>query len=164
MVWDWFDRPRPARAPMPVREIKILHFDGINQTAAFAIALEGHLALIREGLSQPAQIVSWDDRAIVAMIGDEPAGVMNWREVKHWREVSLDLGYVRPAYRRRGVYRAMWNALVVKAAEVGARRIIASTHVDNAAMRATAAKLGRYEAAVSLWFDLPSPAHEETRP
>ena len=156
----WAAAQSAAEARRMRDALAISHHDGINHTPAFAIALEGHLALIREGLAPEAQIVSWDDQAILATIDGEPVGVMLWRKPDHWRDVTLDLGYVRPAFRRLGVYRAMWDALVVCAQDCGARRITSVTSVDNADMRAVAVKLGRREATIGLWYDVPLAAAE----
>lgn len=53
-----------------------------------------------------------------------------------------DLTGVRPAWRGRGVARALKGALAARAAAEGVRTLLATNHLDNAAMRAVNARMG----------------------
>ncbi len=73
------------------------------------------------------------------------------------KEVTLDirLGYVRPEYRRRGVYRQVWTALVEHARTLGVLRIWGGTDVRNEPMRKFWASVGRKEESVSGHYAIP---------
>jgi ribosomal protein S18 acetylase RimI-like enzyme len=53
------------------------------------------------------------------------------------------LTYVKPVWRRRGVYRKLWTALVKEVQERHVTKISGSVHVENFGMRAAALKIGR---------------------
>jgi L-amino acid N-acyltransferase YncA len=139
--------------------MRIEHFEGLNRTPATVLAIQGWLELQERGLGEPVMNLNWDANVIAALADDGACiGVIVWQHIKWTRQVFVDLGYVAPAARQQGVYRALWAALVEKARELKVPHIYGITHLDNIDMRATARKLGRIEIGVSLRFDVPTDA------
>lgn len=120
----------------------------------FAILANAELIASRAADEEVCQ-VAWDDHAVVAYDRDELVGILTYA-VLDWRSgVAIKLAYVRPAYRRRGTYRELWNRLVTACRGKGIRRIEGTVGTENAAMRAVAARLGRSETSVNLSFTVP---------
>jgi hypothetical protein len=132
--------------------IQTRHYEGINHTPAVELLVRAQSELLRDGLVIPQVMIFWDDRAVVAFSEDDRAiGVISY--AKPWgRELDIRLGYVLPEHRRLGVYRLMWDALVVKARELGATSIVGATRAENTAMRRTAAALQREELGIILRY------------
>jgi L-amino acid N-acyltransferase YncA len=64
-------------------------------------------------------------------------------------------GYVDPAWRGKGIYTHLWNALVDKARELKVKQIGSGTRLDNHRMRAVAKAQGRREVSVNMEFTVP---------
>jgi GNAT superfamily N-acetyltransferase len=133
----------------------IRYFEGFNRTPATVLAVRGWLDLNERGLGEPVLNLSWDANVIGAFDGETCVGVIVWQHVKWSKQIFIDLSYVDPAARRHGVYRAMWDALVVKAQEIGVAFIYGITDAANEAMRAVAKEVGREECGISLRFAVP---------
>lgn len=131
--------------------------DQINRTPAVELALRANAELIAAGLAEPLNMVSWDNKAIIGFVDGAPVGVITFYHIAYAKQLDIQIGYVLPTSRGQGVYRAMWNALVVKARELNALVIQGNTHLDNAPMRAAAKALGRIEIGVILKFNVPEP-------
>jgi len=139
-------------------EINVHHYDGVPRTPALLLALKGNVEIVEAGFAVPAVHFNWDSKAVVASIDGVPCGVITWNHTEWMKQVDITVAYVLPEYRRRGVYRAMWEALVEKAKVVGALEIMSNTAVANAPMRGAAAAVGRSEGGVILRFPLCSQA------
>jgi RimJ/RimL family protein N-acetyltransferase len=134
--------------------MEIKHYEGINYTPAFPLALKGNFELFTAGFSQPCQTISWDMNAVSAEVDGKAIGVIVWSKIAHMKEAFVNLGYVLPASRNQGIYRKMWDALVIRAQEEKLDHISGTTHVLNESMRAVARSLGRREEGVTLFFQL----------
>lgn len=137
--------------------IKIEHVDQIGGTPIIAFAVKAWMDELQAGLiDDTVQAVNWDDRAAVAyedvLLG--PVGIITYSKSDWLKKTNIKLGYVRPEHRQRGVYRKLWDALVVKSRELGMLAIDGSTHVDNSVMRKVAERLGRTEHSINLSFKL----------
>ena len=133
------------------------HYESLPYTPAIALALEGWHELAQAGHCDPGGIfVAWDHHAIVAFDKlDHPLGVLTFTKQDWNRTCFVVIGWVLPAHRSRGVYRAMWDKLVVLAQEWKFARIEGTTAIENDKMRAVAKALGRKERGVYLWYDVP---------
>lgn len=140
-------------------DIEVRLFDGVNNTPAAELAVRGWLDVVERGFGDGSLNMGHDQKAIVAyaMNGREqlPVGVMTYRLLDWCREVLICQSYVLPEFRGRGCYTAMWERMVLEAAELKAVAIVSGTHTRNQAMRTIAAKQGRVEVAVSLRYELP---------
>lgn len=133
--------------------------EGLNGTPAAELAVRGWLEINEKGLGGNELNMSSTLNAVIGYAPNGrdvlPVGVITWNvdDARVWVHQS----YVVPEFRGRGVYSAMWLALVNKViADLPAVRSIQSaTHVRNQAMRAIAAKQGRREEAVTLRLDIP---------
>lgn len=142
--------------------IETVYIDQINNTDALVLAIEAHYELMKAGLSNPMQMVGWDNSAILARTEGHlrtgtimiPAGVITFEHAKWQKRVYIQLGYVKPEYRRQGIYRAMWDELVRKARELNAKQIMGVVSAQNHDMLAAAKSLGRYQHSINLAFDL----------
>jgi GNAT superfamily N-acetyltransferase len=134
---------------------EIKHYDGINYTPAIQLIVEAQADLLRTGKSEPLLSALWDNQVVAAFEGDYCIGVITWNYSAWVKTASINIGYVDKNYRRKGIYRMLWDELVIKAREKGAVNITGSTHLDNAAMRAAAKALGRIESSVNLLYRIP---------
>lgn len=135
--------------------IRIEHYDGLNRTPALYLALKAHVELLAADLHEPVLNVYWDHRAIVAFDEQEPIGVLTYTHTPGMLQLDIALGWVAPERRGRGVYGLIWKALIGKAQELKAVRIMSTTHMNNATLRQTAQNQGRVERGIILTFDVP---------
>lgn len=135
--------------------MEIKHFRQISGSRAMEIAIEGEAFLHAQGFSSPHLHVQWNHEALVADVDGEAAGILVYADVDWKNEVWVVLGYVRPHFRRRGIYRALWEALVVRARQAGRPRIGGDTSIKNKAMQQTMEALGRRPVAIIYDFDVP---------
>lgn len=138
--------------------ITVKEYNGPNRTPAYELVLRANLELVQEGYSEYVFNVGWDNQVLVAFVGDYPVGVLVYSKEDYAKRWFINLGYVAPPLRNKGVYKALWNKLVELAAAAGTVQIDGITHIDNAPMRAVAEKQGRVETGVLLSFKLPSKA------
>lgn len=135
----------------------IEHYEGLDGTPAVVIALRGQADCAAEGGEQAIGL-HWSHNSITASIGGKVVGVIVWiGQVKESRRLWLQLGYVLPEFRGKGIYRVLWKALVEKAVEKKAQHICSATSIDNSVMRAVAKKQGRQEFAIGLRYVVPCP-------
>jgi GNAT superfamily N-acetyltransferase len=135
--------------------VQISHYAGIDGTPAVGLALRGQHECIAAGGDQAVGL-HHSYQAILATVDAEPIGVIIWFEQKEQHRIWLQLGYVLPEYRGRGIYSMLWDQLVDKARELKQPAIWSGTAVGNATMRGVARKQGRKEVAVSLKFEVPA--------
>jgi GNAT superfamily N-acetyltransferase len=121
----------------------IRHCDSMVHEGIIAIAVEGWQELLNRGICDDNTLVGWNHKALVAEEEGEILGILTYEAVDWTRSWSVVLGYVRPAHRRKGIYTALWEALVAKAREEKRTYIDGTTHRDNAEMQATMERLGR---------------------
>ena len=135
--------------------IRIEHFDRVMNTPALPLAVRGWHELLCAGLTDlGAQCVAWDHKAIVAFSGDTPVGVLTWFDQDWTGRLHVALAYVLPDHRRQGIHTTMWESLKDKAVEMKRTAIVSSTHIQNAASRASMLKQGRTEHGVYTQYRL----------
>lgn len=134
---------------------RIDHYQGLDGTPAVALALRGQTECLEHGGEQAVGL-HWSYNAITATIDGKVVGVIVWiDQMKDSRRIWLQLGYMLPEFRGRGIYSYLWSALILKAQEMKCPQIQSATNVNNYHMREVAKAQGRVEFAVSLRFDVP---------
>lgn len=135
--------------------MKIEIYDRLNFTPALPLAVYGWAEMLENGLALPEVLINWENHAIVSLMEDKPVGVIVWTKAEWKSEAYINLGYVLPAYRRRGVYASLFGALIERARDLKLNHIRGGTKISNHAMRAVAEKQGRREVGVDLYFEVP---------
>ena len=105
-------------------EVRISH-ERVSDDAAAPLVIKGCAELDRRVLLSH----HFQDAAVVAHRGAEAVGVISWRLTDGGAEIWICMGYVLPQFRRCGIYRELWEGLVLHARESGAVRIDASEEV-----------------------------------
>jgi GNAT superfamily N-acetyltransferase len=99
-------------------DFEIRHYQVVANTPALPLLVKGWAELLAVGHAGDGVLVCWDHKAIVAFSADLPVGVMSWSDVEWQNQLYVHLAYVEPGFRRRGVHRLMFRALVEKAREL----------------------------------------------
>lgn len=140
--------------------MSVVFFKQLNNTPALALAVRGWADVEERGLGDGTMSVFASLNAFVAYAENGrdhvPAGVITFDHDLTLNRIWIFQGFVLPEFRGQGLYRRMWNELVLKAIELKVAKIQSSTHVRNIAMREASKKLGRVEDAISMTFDVPS--------
>lgn len=137
-----------------IMEIDIVHYNGINYTPIVTLIAKAQLNLLLDGMSEPLISIFWDDDLIAAFVENKPVGFISYKYSEYIKTVNIHIGWVEPEYRRTGIYRQMWDELVIKSRDLKAKHIMSTTHLKNHQMRATAKKLGRNEISINLSYKL----------
>ena len=142
---------------LPLTLIRVQQLGG-SPYAGFAV--QAHAALLDEGLSDPSMtMVGWDTNAIVARVGrDEQmaVGIITYSYLNYCARLDIGVGFVVPDFRRRGVYRAMWDEIVLEAQRLKATKILGTTYIKNDRMVKVAVALGRRAESYNLVFEVPT--------
>lgn len=121
------------------------------------IAVEGWWDLIQRGLMGDKEyLLQWNNSALLAR--DEAGqivGVLLYQDVDWQNRVGVVLGYVRPTFRRKGVYGKLWAALIEQAQVLGRARIEGATHKENDVMQHVMQKLNRSATRIVYNFEVP---------
>lgn len=140
--------------------MNVVYFEQLNGTPALALAMRGWADVEERGFGDGLLNVYATLNALVGYAENGrdqvPAGVITFEHQEHLNRIWIYQGFVLPEFRGRGVYRLMWNELVLKALELKAAKIQSATHVRNIAMRAVSKKLGRVEDLIGMTFDVPA--------
>lgn len=136
--------------------MNIYHMKQINGSPEMGYA--AHVFAMMLGQNQcdaRFNMLHWEDEAIVFRdTSNNIAGIITFMEEKYNKRIWIKLGYVNQDTRAKGVYRAMWDKLVLIGRERDFTSIGGSTHIDNLVMRAVAKSFGRTEISVTLEFKL----------
>lgn len=126
-----------------------IHYsDRLNFTPALTLALRGSLELLESGL-YPHRITIYGQENVIWIGGinrSDPARgciVFDVDGEDVFKRLWVLLSYVDPTFRRRGIFKQMWEALEVRARELGVRRISGGVAIENGAMQAAALSVGR---------------------
>jgi GNAT superfamily N-acetyltransferase len=134
--------------------VTICQYDGINNTPAPALIAQAWTEMLTAGTVSNETVSSWDNQALVAFYGEAPAGLLTYDHVKYRKLVWIQLAWVAPAFRRLGIYRKLWDRVVIEARRLEAVKIQGGTALNNTVMREAARKMGRAELYVVTNFDL----------
>jgi GNAT superfamily N-acetyltransferase len=148
--------PPPARPRFP---IEFQEFERINNTPAIALIARAWSELLEAGLAAPELVGHWQQKAIVGNFDGEAIALITWEPVEYKNCIWLQMGYVDPSYRRRGIYVQMWERLVAKARELKIPQIESGIHVRNEAALALSDSLGRERIAIMTRYRVPEAIH-----
>ena len=141
-------------------EVEIRYYQPLNGSPLVPLATRAWADIMEAGLGGPYTLLSWDNHGLGAFHGEELVGLLVWADVEWRREYQVTLGYVRPDWRQRGVYRRLWAHLVLRAQEAGRERIEGTTYLENHAMRAAMEGLGRRAVSINYTYDVPARGKE----
>ncbi len=125
-----------------------------NCTRAFALLAEGWNELVqsdwtREGVSQSPVLAS--DEVIYAISAEgDIVGAMAFMAQDD--AIKVNLSYVEPSCRRKGIYTMMFNELLKLAKERGVIHLTSEVSAENKVMQAVLRHTGR--AAVAIVFEM----------
>lgn len=137
---------------------KIDHSDKLTLAPQSVIKLahEGCNALVQSDLVFPRALFSmdWDSRVMYATddVGGDVVGITCFKLTEHRRSWYVSLSYVEPSSRRRGVYRALWSALLERARAEKIDLINSATHANNTEMLEINRRLGKKVLMVEYEF------------
>lgn len=142
-------------------EIEVKHVDRLNGSPAAQLAVAGWMDVVSRDLGEPGGVLNMADsqKAFIGLVmnGREqlPVGVLSYFTVDHHSTLWLMQAYVVEEFRGRGIYTAMFDAAIAKAAELGLDRVQLATHMRNTAMREIAKRHHGAETAVIVTFEVP---------
>lgn len=129
---------------------------GLFGTPVLALVVQGWHEGLTQGYLDPFENpINWDDEAIYATHNDgEIVGVLCWAH-QEWNKVAvIRFGYVKPEYRRQGIYGFLHADFMDAAKEKKVLRISSATFIRNIPVRGAALKRGDFEHKVTLEHDL----------
>ena len=126
-------------------------------TNAFALLVEGWNEMVQEGWTPDGVAVSpvrASDEVFYAVSKEgDIVGAMAFRTEDD--AIRINLSYVEPSSRRRGIYRQMLDELLKLARERSILKLISEVSTENKVMRAVLHRTGRR--AVAVVFELTVP-------
>lgn len=130
----------------------------LGGTPYAGFAVRAHAALIEEGLSEPHEVMVYNDQsAIVARLATgEPIGIVTFTKVDATNSFFIRIGFVVPDFRRRGVFRLMQDELFITAERRGVTRIEFASMIGNTVMNRVATSVGYHVRAQVYRMDLPT--------
>ncbi|MDR3488800.1 MAG: GNAT family N-acetyltransferase [Bradyrhizobium sp.] len=128
--------------------IEIEEFPHLNYSPGFALAAEGFARLAAEHPDATEASLHFLQKTITARIDDKVVGVIVWEKTEYNRQAWIVLGYVTPAYQRRGVYNALYRRLVEIARRENLRSVAGGVAYGNRSMRAVAERQSRAPVAI----------------
>jgi GNAT superfamily N-acetyltransferase len=111
--------------------MRIARYDSINYTPAVILATKGWLEANVAGYGEPCASIHFEQKGIVAFVGELPVGVITWTHQPSLKAVYAEQIYVLPEHRRRGVMKAMWRDLAQQARELFVPHIRLGTSPKN---------------------------------
>lgn len=138
---------------LPGVVIKTVH--EVACTPLMLILARATLELAENGYDGGTTPFSWNSSAIYAECDGKIVGVLAWKRIDWQKQLWIEVGYVLPDYRRRGIYRKMFERLVEKAKALSVRSIAGGVDPDNLAMRHVADSLGRKATSITYEYELP---------
>lgn len=134
--------------------IEVTVLPKINRTPAMKLLAKGWHELLEHGFTDSIVMLGWDDQGIMATLDGTPIGVIAFSESTGDDTLWIKIGYVVPTYRRCGVYRQMWDALVKLARERKLKEIQGATDPRNERMIRVNERLGRSVRALFYKYEL----------
>ena len=134
--------------------------------AAFAAALRAHAELYARGWTEVLALTGQEE-AVVVVNGPRLADVTGLIVFEPCDDISafwVQLSWVSPKARRRGIWRRMWNVLVEEAWARGILKIQSGHHVDNEPMRRAMLSAGRRPKMILYDYDVERLTQAEDGP
>lgn len=136
-------------------DIETRYYPKIPGTEAIPFLVHAWGKLIERDLCEPGDIfLDHENGAVLAFVGGVAVGAISYSYAEWNRKMWIQIGFVKPPWRRMGIYTALWQRLLGVAADIGCQSIVSATNIGNAPMRATSAKFGRQETQVTLVYKL----------
>lgn len=136
--------------PLNIKRVKQL-----GGTPHLGFALRAYAACIEEGVVSARELpFGWDARGLVAYVRDEPAGVLVYGTAPWSQTYHVIFGFVLPDFRRRGIYRALFDELTCVAMDEGVAAITGTVAVGNKGMQAVMTRLGRAPETITYGFEV----------
>jgi hypothetical protein len=111
---------------------------------ALPLAVDGWNNLIADGFSREGAVaLSWDPSPLWIEYKGRPVAILTFTHLEWKAELWINLAHVDEKFRRRGLYRALYNRAKSIAMEKKCTRIAGGTDFHNEPMRKTAIMLGR---------------------
>ena len=139
--------------------LNVRYLKQLGGTPYLGFAVQAHAALLDEGLADPTTaMVGWGTSAMVAHVGRDmlACGIITFNHAEWDNRFDIGVGYVMPDYRRRGIYRLMWDELVLEAQRLKVARIYSAVKISNASMMKVATALGRHAESFNVLFEVPA--------
>lgn len=134
--------------------MEIHHVEKIQETPVIPLCVEYWADMMRRGLIGGGIPFSWEMNAFYAEEDGKVVGFLIYK-VQEWDHcLFISHGYVQPAYRGRGIYRALWEKAVELAREKQLISITGITHWENKEMQAVMERLGRKPASIGYEYRL----------
>lgn len=114
-------------------EVKLVHFEKVwGHKDPTALILDGSAYLVNNDLvTIPGSCYSWDEPAVVAYVDGVPAGVCHYQINKDKQELWMNINYIRPEFRGKGLYRKIREDIIRIATEAGANAVRNWVHASN---------------------------------
>lgn len=128
-----------------IDNITIEKYDQINGTDVIHNVMNIISVYETEGVYSTQIFINWDDKVIVAKYNNEIVGAIVYVEIKWQKLINVTYGFVYNRFRKKGIYRKMWNELVGIAEKNNFNYIIGATGIKNEIMRTVMEKLNRKE-------------------
>lgn len=129
--------------------------DKICGTPAIAILAEAWGAILRAGHGSKSIPVNWDQSAVFFEYEGRPVAVISYSYTEWNSQVWINLGYVKPKHRSRGLYTALYHEVRKIAISKGARTLASGIDCKNKAMISAAESVGRKPLSISYGETLP---------
>jgi hypothetical protein len=129
----------------------IRHFEQISGTEYYLPAIEAWCETQRRGHGENGRSlsISWDDRVSVTIGSD---GILQslivWKYLKWAMTAYITQGWTAPAFRRMGLYSALYRSVKKEAKKLGAKIIDGGISPANKSMLNAAKKQGRTIGAI----------------
>lgn len=131
----------------------VIHLPQLGASPAEPLASAITAELMAKGQMRSATY-SWEDQAHAAIWHGQVVGLIAWR-VQKWNAAAfISLGGVASGFRRQGIYRGLWDALVAHLAEnePAVIWIDSGHHIENHESRAMHEAFGRRLDAMSYTY------------
>lgn len=135
-------------------KITVTHSDVLLGTDAMFEIPAAWLEMVHAGIIDKFTMPVAECHSIFQAYHDTTlAGFMTYQPCR--QDLWICMSYVRPNYRRCGVYTKLFHAAVDKARELKLQRIASGTHLTNEVMLKAYEKTGRKKNAEFWSFELP---------
>lgn len=115
----------------------------------------GWVDLASKGLTdQRSVLISGDMQCVYAKERGRVVGAITFWKTDSDGAMNINLGYVDPRHRRKGIYRELWGELVKKSQEQGCRWISSMSSPHNKDIAAFNKSAGRYAYAIQYRYDI----------
>lgn len=129
---------------------EVLHVDKVCNTDVSKFLALGWAQLIMNGNGGRDCPFGWDNPAFYIKEDGLVVAALTYSYAEHNHSLLIRLGYVDASRRRKGLYRSLYEALLVKAKDLGAYEVRGITDSNNKEMQAVAIALGRVPENISF--------------